>query len=95
MINYKTRPGVVLTEVCGQYLLVSAKEAREYCPYVNQINETSAFIWKTLQHGAGIDTVKQAVMNEYEAEESELDGVLEMFIRELYEKGYLIQEGEE
>lgn len=42
-MKYQIRPGVVLSEVCGEYLLLATMEASRYCPYVYQINETAAF----------------------------------------------------
>ena len=43
-MKIKTRPGVVLAPICGEYLLVSARALSDVCPYATQINETSAFL---------------------------------------------------
>ena len=47
-MDYQIRPGVVLTEACGEYLLLATLDASKYCPYVYQINETAAFFWRLL-----------------------------------------------
>ena len=52
MERYKTRVGVVLTRVCGEWLLVSAAALKDLCPFVTVINESSAFLWNRLQSGA-------------------------------------------
>ncbi len=49
MKQYKLRPGVVLTEVCGEYLLIATKEAKAFCPFVTQINEQAAAFWRILE----------------------------------------------
>lgn len=49
MKEYKLRPGVILTEVCGEYLLVATKEAKAFCPFVTQINGQAAAFWHILE----------------------------------------------
>ena len=34
MKGWTIRPGVVLTQVCEEYLLVATRKARGLCPYV-------------------------------------------------------------
>lgn len=97
-MRYQTRKGVVLTSVCGEYLLVSAAAAREHCPYVSQINETSAFLWRELEKGRNTEELKQAILDEYAVEEPlSLDEMLMMILNQFAEMGYLeeIAEGEE
>ena len=50
MVKYRTRPGVVLTDICGENVLVSASSLAGLCPYVTQINDSSVFLWKLLVH---------------------------------------------
>lgn len=97
-MRYQTRKGVVLTSVCGEYLLVSAAVDREHCPYVSQINETSAFLWRELEKGRNIKELKQAILDEYTVDDpSGLDEMLSMILKQFAEMGYLeiIAEGEE
>ena len=35
---YRTRPGVILASVCGEYVLVGTKEALKQCPNITRIN---------------------------------------------------------
>ena len=95
MERYRTRPGVVLTSVCGEYLLVAAKAAREHCPYMTQISESSAFLWKLLIDGAGPDELLRAVCAEYEIEDpASARQAIDTFITQMLETGYLLQEGQ-
>lgn len=88
---YKTRPGVVLTTVCGENLLVAAKAAAAECPYVTQINDTSAFLWERLVGGNDVEGLMAAVAEEYEvAEPDMIRSAIESFIKEMTECGYLL-----
>ena len=91
MERFKTRTGVVLTEIAGEYVLVSAKSLSGICPYVTQINETSAFLWKHLICGATADELVAAVSEEYEAADpEEIYSAVADFLSEMKECGYLL-----
>ena len=91
MKRYKTRPGVVMTTIGGQYILVAAKTAREHCPFKMLINETAAFCWQLLEEGADMDTLAAALAKEYELEDASvlLDDVQDL-VGQLEKFGYLI-----
>ena len=90
MTVYKTRRGIVLTEICGEYVLISAKALRGICPYLTQINESSAFIWKRLADGATLKELVSAVEDEYETRGiDETKAVIEDLIRDMLEMNYL------
>lgn len=96
MQTYKTRPGVVLTEICGEYLLVSAKKVRDKCPYLTQINESSALLWRELDKGASVDSLFSAVNEEYELPVPDAArAAIKDFIAQMTELGYLLCEEEE
>ena len=96
MTKYKTRPGVVLTKICGEYLLIAAKASQSYCPYVTQLNETSAFLWNQLKEGQTLISLLDAVNAEYEADDPDIiQSAVQDFIREMQELGYLITEESE
>ena len=56
-MNYKIRDGLVLETLCGTSLLIATLEARKYCPYVMQLNEASAYIWKMLFEVSGNEPI--------------------------------------
>lgn len=92
-MRYKTRPGVVLTSICGEYFLVAAESARVFCPYVMEINETSAFLWRHLMSGADLPQLEAAVAEEYEIDEPDLAcSAIRGFIDQLTELNYLLEE---
>ena len=93
MERYKTRTGVILTCVCGEWLLVSASALKDLCPFVTVVNESSAFLWKRLQSGADAEDLARAVREEYEIEDPEtVRSVIEAFLRQMLELNYLIAE---
>lgn len=93
MERYKTRTGVVLTCVCGEWLLVAASALKDLCPFVTVVNESSAFLWKRLQSGADVEELERAVREEYEIEEPEtVRCVIEAFLQQMLEMNYLIAE---
>lgn len=91
MATYKTRPGVVLTSICGEYFLVAARALLDICPYVTQINETSAFLWKELERGADREALMRAADAEYEIDDPEKAlAAIDGFITQMLEMNYLL-----
>ena len=94
-MRYKTRKGIVMTSVCGQYILVSAKMAREHCPYITQINVTTAICWKLLEEGSTADELAQHILKEFEVEDtSRIKGDISGLLEQLLEGGYIIETDE-
>lgn len=97
-MRYRTRRGAVLTKICGEYLLVAAQSLRDSLPYVTQLNESSAFLWKKLESGADEQTLEQRVMEEYEIEDRDAArAAIRDFMEQMRSAGYLVEdrEGEE
>ena len=93
MKRYRTRPGVVLTTISGQNVLVSAKSVQGLCPFTAQINETTAFCWRVLEEGADVDTLLRRVCEEYEIEDAAaVRADLEQLVAQMLESNYLIEE---
>ena len=93
MLSYQTRPGVLLCEVCGEYLLVAARAVLKYCPYVTQINETSAFLWGKMVSGSTLKELEEAVQAEYEIDDIEqANSAIYNFIQQMKELGYILEE---
>lgn len=93
---YHTRNGVVLTSICGEYVLVAANAIRDKVPKFAQLNESSAFLWRLLESGADEAALEKAVMEEYEIEDpAEARSAIEAFIMQMAKSGYLLKEGEQ
>ena len=93
MIVYKTRTGVVLTDIAGEYVLVAAKALLGQCPYVTQLNETSAFLWRLLISGASLEQLEDAVAKEYEIEDPvAAHEAIRGFLQQMNDMNYLVTE---
>ena len=89
-MKIRIRPGLVLTHVCDQSILVSAFEARDYCPYVTILNETGKYIWKKLSEGSDTEKIIQQVNEEYEIPNgTDTKELIYSYIYELKNEGYL------
>lgn len=89
-MTYKTRMGVVLTEIAGEYVLVAAKALLDECPYVTQLNESSAFLWRQMEQGASLDELEAAVAEEYEIEDPAMArAAIEAFVKQMEELKYI------
>lgn len=96
MKRYQARDGLVLTQVCGEYLLVAARALRDLCPYVTVVNETSAFLWERLESGATAEELAQAVADEYEVDDpAAVRQMIADFLRQMQELNYVLTEEQE
>lgn len=91
-MNYKIRPGVVRTAVCGEQLLVATRQARGKCPYVQMLNSTGLFYWELLEKGLDYDAMLQEALAYYAADRETLAFGLTNFLEMLQKRGYLITE---
>ena len=90
-MRYRTKKGIVLTSVCGQYVLVAAKKVRESCPYLTQINDTMASCWRLLENGSTEDELANHLLEEYETDDSSLVREdIRRLLEQLLEAGYII-----
>lgn len=91
-MKYKLRNGIILKEFCGEYALIATLEAKEYCPYVRQINETGAFYWKLLSRGLDVEEMVEAAAQEYQVEAERVRPGLCAYIAGLEKLNYIIPE---
>ena len=89
MRESRTRKGVLLTQICGQYLLVADRNARKICPYVRHVNETGALIWKMLESGAEDEAIIISLKESYDLPEEEAASAVGFFLEQLTSSGYL------
>lgn len=90
MNQYRVRPGVVLIELKGNWLLVATKEAREYCRYVCPVNSSAAFLWEMIKKGCSYEEILAGFEEKYEIDDTaSLEKDIQSCIGQLEEKGYL------
>jgi hypothetical protein len=89
-MKYRTRPGIILTEIGGKELLVCAGALRNEMPYVTEINETASECWKLLNEGNDEEEIIDHFQKEYkEADSTMIKADLERLFQELNDKGYI------
>ena len=94
-MEYRIRDGIVMESVCGRELLIATLEAREYCPYLVELNEASAYIWKRLFSGTSPDKIASDIAADYGLSEKEASETVDAFLSELIKQQYLLPYTEE
>ncbi len=90
MTRYKSRDGIVLTKLGGEFFLVAIKELMGECPYVTQLNETSAFLWKQMEQGATLEALEAAIGEEYEIDDpAAAHAAIIGFVKQMEKLNYL------
>lgn len=93
-MRYKIQPGIVLSTVCGESLLVATMKARDKCPYVKQLNSTAAYYWSLLEAGMSLEEILTDAEETYNVSRERVRPGLVSFINSLVMEGYLIPEAE-
>lgn len=94
MDELEVRPGVVLTEIHGVYLLVADREAREHCPYIRRINAPGALVWYGILSGMSRREIVRRIRQEYEIPDGTDPGAdVDSFLKTLREDNYILCEG--
>ena len=92
-MTIRIRPGIVLTHVCDQSLLVAAYEARPYCPYVTILNETGEAIWNSLMEGKNTADMIQELTDQFDIpSDTDIEKLIADYIEQLHENGYVLYE---
>ncbi len=89
-MKYKVRPGIILTEICGTYLLIPTREASEYCPSVIRISPLMVGIWKTIADDKPVENVYKVMQILTKKPDDEVKEFVDAKLDDLYEKGLLI-----
>lgn len=88
-MKYRIRDGIVMDRLCGIDLLIATLEARKTCPYVMQLNEASAFIWRMLFDGIGIEEMAQRAASKYQIPLQVASDTIMQFLNNLVEQKYI------
>ena len=90
MTQYRTRPGVVLTAVCGEHLLVATRSARGKVPYIRMINEAAAYLWPMLAQQDSPDEILRRICADYDIPAEQARTALQAFVDSMVQAGYLL-----
>ncbi len=85
----KIKDGFVLREVSGNHIVVAVGEGTKIFNGMIQLNETSAFLWKTLQEDVSEQDLVNGLVAEYKVEKSVAESDVKEFIESLKEANLL------
>ncbi len=85
----KIKKGFILREVAGSFVVVAVGEALKTFNGVINLNETGALLWKKLEEGSDEEGLTQALLDEYDVEESVARADAKEFIAKLMEAGLI------
>ena len=95
MTEYIPRDGIILTQVCDIYILVSATRNREFCQRSLEINETAADIWTQICEHKADDEIEAFLFEKYENDQNiNVHSMILDFKEEMCQRGYLIRKGD-
>ena len=89
---FKQQQGVVLTQVCGEYLLVATREAFGKCPYVNRIGEFESTYWKLMSEKKSPGEIMHLFMEKYDLDMNSAVHILSYATDKFTKAGYFVQE---
>lgn len=90
----KLKKGYVLRQVAGMWLVLPLGEATVDFSGMLKLNETAAFLWKTLEKGGGRQHLVEQLLMEYDVTQQKAEMDVDAFLRKLIQAG-CIQESAE
>lgn len=91
-MNYTTRSGIILEEICGEYALIAVRGAWEHCKAISRINAQAAYLWQLFERGLTLDQVVAETAAHYNISEDAVRQGLPPFLESMTKAGYLIPE---
>lgn len=83
----KIKANYALREVAGSWVVLPlAEETLSFNGMIN-LNDTGAFLWKTLESGASMKQLAEAVTKEYDVDPARALADVERFVEKLREVG--------
>ena len=84
-MRYRTKPGVILTQVCGKYFLIA--------PDKNiQISSSAALCWKMLINGSEVEELYEVMEQSYDADRNIIRSDVDILIEKLCNNDLLVGE---
>ena len=88
-MNYEVRDGILLRNICGEWLLIAVGEASKHCLYVRQINDTLAWYWQRIAKGSNTKEIIDEAEACFDAPRKQIEKDLKDLMIQLCAMGYL------
>lgn len=84
----KIKEGFVLRQMAGTTVVIPSGDALDMDVMIT-LNDTGRFLWQHMEQETSIDSLTEAVLKEYEIEESAARAYVEKFVARLKELDFL------
>lgn len=91
-MNYKPRPGIVMTKICGFRVLVPTRAASEHCSSLLRLPLLWAITYELLGQEDGEERILKAHQIFTKQPEDVIRANVERFCEDMAKKGFLIRE---
>lgn len=82
----------MLLQVADEYLLAATREAREFCPYVTQINASAAAYWRIFEETGSMTEILTRASEVFDKPKEDILLPALAFIKKMSKSGYLLVE---
>lgn len=90
-MNYKPRPGIVKTKLCGMNVLIPLREASACCASIQKLPMLWSATWDAFCRGSSIERSIPVHMLLTKKSEEECRRDLEQFCQTMVERGFFIE----
>lgn len=94
-MNYRPRPGIVNTKICGLNVLIPSREAYPECQNIQVLSMLWNATWHAFSRGTTIEKAVPVHVAFTKKTEAECRASLEQFCRTMVERGFFIEVPEE
>ncbi len=94
-MNYRPRPGIVKTKLCGMNVLIPTREASEYCQSIQVLPMLWAATWEAFDRGSSIEKAIPVHVIFTKKTPEECRENLQKFCTDMVKKGFFIEIPEE
>ena len=84
----KIKDGYILREIAGEYVVIPSGENLNLNQMIT-LNETGSFLWKKLTDGASEEELVEALLAEYDVDETRARAAVTAFAAKLREHAFL------
>ncbi len=85
----KIKSGFLLREVAGSYIVVATGTLAKEFSGIIKLNETGSFLWKRLTENTDIQTLVDALTEEYDVSREDAEKDAQSFVTMLLDAGIL------
>lgn len=90
-MTYELRPGIVLTKICGEYMLIPSRQASESCPSLKRLGLIGASLIETINKKEPLDKVCKAYEILGNKTPEEAREKIRKMVDDLLREGFLIE----